>query len=474
MPPNFTTTLKTFARRALWLLVPLALLSTAWFAYAHWRISSQLARYKAAGQPTTLQDLVPPPIPDAENGRVVLAEMFATPLTPAEVDFVMGNNPPYETPKLPLSASEMALAEALITSRRSMLAAAERGHSTPRFVEDFDPQNPFGSGSTSTMGQMRQAAYVFSAIAHYHAQRGELPQALRMTDHTLLIAHWMGQKSSVFPHLAFIALHHKRANDLVHFAPELRLLGPSSPLGIERAELIRLINELLDDEPLLQSLLKAAPADRPLTEYSVRKMWPGLLMRPLADLQIARMNDATDALDAAARSNDTSFAIASRSGRSGPSEANADLFVHGPLGGEMGHLNRVYTLHLRTVAARHLAAAVLAVRLYELERGRLPTSLESLVPEYLPAVPVDVLTATRGPIRYDPVQRIVYSINLNNRDDGGRAPLAYGANTRESVPPGNDDIAYPLYRVTSPVRSASSTPATRPTTPPPPETAPAE
>ena len=63
---------------------------------------------------------------------------------------------------------------------------------------------------------------------------------------------------------------------------------------------------------------------------------------------------------------------------------------------------------------------VVALRLYEAEKRRLPESLAELVPDYLAAVPVDPLHPERKPFRYELSQgRVVYLID---RDSLGPAP----------------------------------------------------
>jgi len=472
VPPNFTTTLKTFARRALWLLVPLAALYAAWFAYAHWRLTTQLARYKAAGEPVTMHDLVPPPIPDAVNGYRVLVDILATPLTPTEDNFINGMTTGI-APSLPLSPADMTLMESVLTTQAASLAAAERGHSVPKFAAPFNADNPFGSDMLAGMGRTRGAANIFSVMAMYHAQRGDSVPALRMTDHTRMLAAWTSQRHTLLAHLVTIAIYQKHADDLVHLAPEFHLRSATHPLGIQRQQLEPVIKELLDDAPLNAALVRSLQTERPYALYVSRRHIPGSFMRPMANLLAARYNDGTDELLAAVKADERSYSSSHGTLLSFEAQSNAELLVNGPFSGTNSY-GVAYGMHLRALTVRHLAAAGLAVRLYQLDHGQLPPTLNALVPQYLPAVPVDLSSAARGPIRYDATQRIVYSINLNNTDDGGRLPKTYGTNPRDSVPPGNDDMVYPLYRVTSPASSAPSAPATLPTTPPPPESAPAE
>ncbi len=82
---------------------------------------------------------------------------------------------------------------------------------------------------------------------------------------------------------------------------------------------------------------------------------------------------------------------------------------------------------LRRDAALRAMAVFLAVRAYEVEHGQPPEDLAQLVPEYLPAIPLDPYDGQ--PLRYlrrdvpglPPEAWAVYSIGENGGDDGGTA-----------------------------------------------------
>jgi hypothetical protein len=69
-----------------------------------------------------------------------------------------------------------------------------------------------------------------------------------------------------------------------------------------------------------------------------------------------------------------------------------------------------------SVAATQL---LIALRCYHRQHGKLPESLDALVPEYLPAVPLDDFDGK--PLRYLPAKKLIYSIGDNLKDDGGKA-----------------------------------------------------
>jgi hypothetical protein len=60
---------------------------------------------------------------------------------------------------------------------------------------------------------------------------------------------------------------------------------------------------------------------------------------------------------------------------------------------------------------------LLAMKAYKLDKGRLPETLEQLVPDYLDAVPIDDFDGK--PIRYNAAKKIIYSVGKDLEDNGG-------------------------------------------------------
>ncbi|MFN3648920.1 MAG: hypothetical protein ACK47B_04990 [Armatimonadota bacterium] len=69
-----------------------------------------------------------------------------------------------------------------------------------------------------------------------------------------------------------------------------------------------------------------------------------------------------------------------------------------------------------------VALARLALRCYELDSGQPPTTLQALVPRYLPAVPEDPFGGGVLVFNPDGVEAQVYSRGPDGNDDGGRSP----------------------------------------------------
>lgn len=84
-------------------------------------------------------------------------------------------------------------------------------------------------------------------------------------------------------------------------------------------------------------------------------------------------------------------------------------------------LNRSFKVRFRNLATRRMAAAALAMRLYELDHGHRPKELAELVPEYLAAVPDDPFARDAAAVRYLPARDCprLYSVFKNAREDRG-------------------------------------------------------
>ena len=64
---------------------------------------------------------------------------------------------------------------------------------------------------------------------------------------------------------------------------------------------------------------------------------------------------------------------------------------------------------------------ILAMRRFELGKGRLPAALDELVPQYLSSVPLDPFDG--APMRWNAAKQIVYSVGSDLDDDGGKVKL---------------------------------------------------
>jgi hypothetical protein len=76
-------------------------------------------------------------------------------------------------------------------------------------------------------------------------------------------------------------------------------------------------------------------------------------------------------------------------------------------------------------ATIRLLICELAIARYHNSYGRWPRSLSELVPQFLPAIPLDPLDPNGGPMKYrleGKHKYLVYSVGPNRIDDGGTLP----------------------------------------------------
>jgi hypothetical protein len=85
-------------------------------------------------------------------------------------------------------------------------------------------------------------------------------------------------------------------------------------------------------------------------------------------------------------------------------------------------LSKVIVSEASTQAGMRLATTALAIERFRRERGRLPGELKELTPQFLDAVPTDPFDG--APLRYRLLDRgyIIYSVDADGHDDGGREP----------------------------------------------------
>ena len=97
----------------------------------------------------------------------------------------------------------------------------------------------------------------------------------------------------------------------------------------------------------------------------------------------------------------------------------------------------------RTRVVCYIAGIALATRLFEADHGRLPATLEELVPEYLPRTPEDPFDAAGGPLRFALVEGlpVVWSVGPNGTDEGGSVRQPEGTGAESNF---NEDYVFPL------------------------------
>jgi len=226
-------------------------------------------------------------------------------------------------------------------------------------------------------------------------------------------------------------------------APELKM-GPAATGAAEASQVRELIATLLDDSAAAKGLQLALSADCmqridmcesfPMEEPGVYASILRYTVRPeLCATEVSILNSMTAANAVVVNARD--WPAAERQFHQVPPPTG---LLSDP--SSISLISDGAQSHFRTLTDRRLAATALAIRLFVIDHGGAwPTNLEQLVPEYLPAVPLDAMAAGQRPIRYlsRSVDPVIYSVGSDGVDDGGS----------EQAMPGQYDDLGPMQRV---------------------------
>jgi hypothetical protein len=100
---------------------------------------------------------------------------------------------------------------------------------------------------------------------------------------------------------------------------------------------------------------------------------------------------------------------------------------HSILSQEIDVFNALTRRVMTAQVAKEMATTAIALKRYQLKYGNYPTDLKAMVPEFLPAVPLDPVDGQ--PLRYHPKANgtfLLYSVGENGKDDGGSPLLEQG------------------------------------------------
>lgn len=424
----------------LFAVVTLVSLVTLFYSWTSWwgarKLSAALAMLREKNEPTRFEELVPPPVPDADN--VAAAPVFQELFAPGK-DSLLG--------KLDLPWKKIS-------------GKPEPGESTIHFTARF--LNPDFKGDDQAAGEL-----VLKSLAPSAPLLEEVAQAVRRPGVCWPLDYSKGFEATL-PHLGAMAntskvLQGRALAELAAGRPDnafediqtllklARAAGSDSLLislvvessisdrasqvindGLERhawtdAQLADLSSELSRID-LLARLSDALRGERALflqmySGIALRAgaiLWPAGWFNEDKSRYIATTQRYIDAVnhpkDLPSTLTDIEAAIASSSTWNKIRNPLSHLATPGIMVGK--RIAAIQTI------LRSLATAC-AVERYRMAHGRLPATLEDLVPAFLPSVPTDPLTGK--PLCYKPSESrsyLIYGAGWDQTDNGGTSITA--------------------------------------------------
>ena len=417
------------------IFVILVMVSDAiWSLAESHKFQAQIDAIHAAGEPILPEDFL---VPNAES-----ADNAVTHLTAAASMLLEDDNwkrfEKFDL-ALPLRPEEIQSIDTVVNrsgEALNELALAQQQKRQQWSIDATDPSNAIAV-MLPGFNNMRALANLLAADALLAHQRGDDARALKRLEQILFVAQVIDRQPTLVAHLVSIGCRAMAAQRLMEISSDLHI-GPQ-PTDASPQDIDRVIHTLLDDKPLHDGYVWAMQGERMLELTMVRGILSGspvggspgpsgqpqrgwspvtrIGARPLIYHNARIILDQMSKIIALADSPNWPAAQ-----KRVPAEAQGPIpltFLARILTTALG---RAIETQFRVIVEQHLAATALAIRKYAVDHnGQLPTTLDELVPKYLPAIPTDVLAAGSTPMKFLPRNNdpIAYSFGENGVDDAG-------------------------------------------------------
>ena len=411
------------------LLVAAVGLRVWWDLEAKRRLRAKVEQYRATSQPVFVEDFGFVEISEEDNMALPLseaAEMFAEP-----DDAPMSLR---DLVKYPDLADEHAdYVARLIASNDQVFRHMRGAWDRPGVQWDVQNVRPYINITLPHLNFQKNLAQLCYVAAIYHHQRADDKGAVAALEDMLNIATAVSYSwPCLMEHLVAVAISDTCVDAVEQITPGLRVEGAlpdgaSAKQACTREDVEALIKRLMDEERVQARWRRAMSGER-MTCYDTGEFFTDnvgnaidgfWLIKPALRLDTIKMMEyCTQAQEAGlARDWPTGNTLLPDTEDVSDSEI-VTRFLSSLL---LPAYDRAVAMHHWYLMRRQLAAAALAIRLYELDHGWRPETLKQLVPDYLPRVPEDRFTTDHRAIEYKPDASppVLYSIGVNGIDDGG-------------------------------------------------------
>lgn len=416
----------------------------AWSIYAQHQFEAMLTRSQDAELPVTLADFnaQPPPSDDSALGLIRQAHA-ALPM-----NLYVCSHRERRNGEIDWDAAEYSTRQ---SARALNLARQAREHEVQGWGNL--PRSPFLTGLLSTLSNHRTLSRAQSMAAYLACRRGDGREAVELAHDIYVSARAVSRDPPMYmTYNVSVGIDSLAAAVLEHVLPTLDARDANT-----RSALLSLQTRLQDEASLHHDYQLSVCGDRAGLLDTVTALIDGTL-RPSA-LPVS-MSPSPAIFDPVQRwivgpswrlyavsiaesyhrrivaAEDAAYPVGIASIRYLPVDIHASDDI-------MRRVNRVpnalaelfyrdpaidFAMYTHVIASHRLATAAIAVRLHECDHGRRPTTLAELVPDYLPAVPIDPFVDDGAPLRYlpDAEPPMLYSVGRDGIDDGGGVLSARG------------------------------------------------
>jgi hypothetical protein len=439
-----------------------------------------IAQLKAQGEPIELAQVIPPPVPPERNG----APIFLKAASLLDTNWnVLGSNPPMAMPMISPGKAIIGWAQADVREERGTnswediaTALANENEAlnllsriTNSLTLDFGLA--YGDGvekiGFSHLAPLKRAAQALSASAIYALHRGDGGLAEKDIHTMLILADGMSHDRLIISELVRIAITQMAAPATWEFLQFTNVTEDQLVIlqdGWAALDFIRSEEDALATERVTGGITLAQWRKSNSTLQNHFDVWssfaePGESRSIFAKIKLqtqifmwrywwsypdeSQWNRGYQIALETARLAETNYSLlpllreqedkinkvgidTNRAGSLFFIDAN-EIDLHSLMSESVVTLSPFFDRVMRAEAARQVAIAAIALKRYQLKHGRYPPDLVSLVPEFVPKVPLDPVDGQ--PLRYRlnaDGTFVLYSVGENGRDDGGNPALEPG------------------------------------------------
>jgi hypothetical protein len=391
--------LKRIAIFSVLFAVGLILLHFWWTKALDRLIQAKIAAIQAAGEPILPEDFDPTPVDENDNALAAYQKAYGLIVESATDTTKFG----YFVGSAIAAAPSREVVREAIEAFRPSLELIRKARSMPSGswgirVREFDDIQLFMDRGT----EMRRLALLLRVVAAYYHQNGDDASAIETLLDLMHLSSSMSEQPPSFTLLTGHLIDALASNVAASIAPTLAVSSDpgSGSKAADRAKVEKLIEELQDEESARNHLIHAFRFDAMLQQLEASPDAGEGVSSEMYQLQAIRY--MPDLIDAAKK---PSWPLAKSEMDSAYKNASKELIsMPHPLLGIYHSLN-VGTLqsYFKILERRRKAAVALAMRLFELDHGRRPTSLDELTPDILSRVPLDPFAKMERPVIDIPV-----------------------------------------------------------------------
>lgn len=442
--PNRFWWLKRLGLGVIFILLLLVGLRLWWGHRTNARLDALIAEIEARGEPIHFNDMIRDPIPDDQNKAFYLRQALAQWPTVPGLGVVITETDWFSDPENhpdPITDNPAYLAQL-----EPLMALIEQANAVPDCDWGVRLQSPAINILLPHLAEQRKLARLIRDAAQRASESGDVGSALHMI--RLLGAPGEAldaQPSTFITHLVGLSIHSLVSKTTEELLPGMDI--SSDPTHRSRAEADALLSKLQDETAIHDSYTQGSIGERWMvydfamavldgritygTFTSGGNAGPSLVnnilmwsIRPLllrdTELLVLTYTEYVSASKVATTPGEHAELVSQAMQNQLGVDTQELLDKHYLLYRLSGWLTipsgSGTVAYYRLLAQRRLAAAALAIKLYESDHGRRPDTLSQLVPDYLTTIPVDPFAEDGSPIRYRPGGAILIAVDNASGD----------------------------------------------------------